>query len=609
MATPGIELTERPWTGSADSRLFASDPGPGNPNVGRETLRAPTAPTTPSAPTTAAAAPAAPTAARPSLRAGIGAQSGLAKATYAGGRLATAGTRVLGPAALGAAAWGHLDDYRIDDPDVDSSAMGTLRAVGQGDFAGAGRSLSKGMLEAGMDVGSMAANAADLVVPGQNTVSSAYDRTLRGAFGDQLVGGQRPASSITPSAQAAEPGPVGVPTATAVSGATPPAPAAPAAAPAAAPSLRTGDVTRVGNAYSGGPNISGDITINGQAPGGGAISAQNMAAADNLAARQSLRSMSGMGGGASFPGRPSMPVPGNSSNSWQARNDLRNLRVGASSITNDKHWGGEGSKSPDVQAYLAAQNADTALRGGMDPGSVARTNAAASMYGDEARADATRYASDNSLRGATASADATRTAGAARLRYDADKDARDFKLREQETGLKRRDSDRAARASEQEAVNKRLETMFRTNVDGKDVADTRKIGEYTRALQATLGSHIERLKATGTPEALAKAAELSARGPAALDDQDHAQLKQLFDRREVSRSSKGVLPWAGTHTESDDLFNYEQNSASPYDNGLLQTQVRTRGGSSIPLNDLRGKNWYGGGTENIDQTKRLRLPQ
>ena len=106
------------------------------------------------------------------------------------GKAAGQGMRALGklaPVAAGVDVVSRLGDYRIDDPEVDSSVAGTLRAVKAGDFGGAGRSLSKGALEAGMDVGSFAANTADLFVPGDAPVSRAYDRMLRGAFGDQLI--------------------------------------------------------------------------------------------------------------------------------------------------------------------------------------------------------------------------------------------------------------------------------------------------------------------------------------------------------------------------------------------------------------------------------------
>jgi len=82
-------------------------------------------------------------------------------------------------------------------------------------------------------------------------------------------------------------------------------------------------------------------------------------------------------------------TPLSSANSWQARNDLRNLEVSASSIT-DK--GPRGQLGPAKQAYLAALNADQQARTGSDPGTVARTQAGAQMFGAAQAADAQRGA-------------------------------------------------------------------------------------------------------------------------------------------------------------------------------------------------------------------------
>lgn len=140
------------------------------------------------------------------------------------------------------------------------------------------------------------------------------------------------------------------------------APPAPAAAPG------PGDVTRVGNSYSG-TNVSGDITVNGKAPrSGGQISAQNMAAADGLAARSQQESIARLGAQqpAGFtPSGVQAPTVRHSGNDWQARNDLRNALVSASSITNnggkwDNH--GKGNVSPERAAYLAMLGTDSALR-------------------------------------------------------------------------------------------------------------------------------------------------------------------------------------------------------------------------------------------------------
>lgn len=81
----------------------------------------------------------------------------------------------------------NFNDYKIDDPDVDSSNAGTMRALREGNFGKAGRSFSKGTLEAGMDLGSFAANTLDYVVPGKAPISTAYNKALRSTFGDQLI--------------------------------------------------------------------------------------------------------------------------------------------------------------------------------------------------------------------------------------------------------------------------------------------------------------------------------------------------------------------------------------------------------------------------------------
>lgn len=111
---------------------------------------------------------------------------GATRAGRIAGRLAS----TFGPAAAGADVVSHFNDYKLKDPNVDSSAMGTLRAVGQGDWAGAGRSLSKGAIEAGMDLGSTAAGVADLAgyLPGvdHGFATKAYKGMLRNTFGDDL---------------------------------------------------------------------------------------------------------------------------------------------------------------------------------------------------------------------------------------------------------------------------------------------------------------------------------------------------------------------------------------------------------------------------------------
>ncbi len=138
-----------------------------------------------------------------SLREGLSHQPGpVSKSAFLAGR-ALSSPLVAGAGKIAGAAGvvQNFNDYKINDPDVDSSASGTWGALRNGDFAGAGRSLSKGALETGMDLGSFAANTADLFVPGTGP-SQAYNKMLRGAFGDQLTDNSGSNQAPAPTTQA-----------------------------------------------------------------------------------------------------------------------------------------------------------------------------------------------------------------------------------------------------------------------------------------------------------------------------------------------------------------------------------------------------------------------
>ena len=140
---------------------------------------------------------------------------------------------------------------------------------------------------------------------------------------------------------------------------TPGSPGA-AAAPTPGPATSPGpaNITRDGNSYSGPANITGDITINGK-PAGGTVNSMPAGAVPGSQTQGIAPGLS------SSLGNPLMQAAGisHSGNDWQARNDLRNAEVSASSITNTRQWGGRGAEnSPDVQRYRAMLGIDAALR-------------------------------------------------------------------------------------------------------------------------------------------------------------------------------------------------------------------------------------------------------
>ncbi|MBT9513273.1 MAG: hypothetical protein IV104_13080 [Acidovorax sp.] len=88
-------------------------------------------------------------------------------------------------------------------------------------------------------------------------------------------------------------------------------------------------------------------------------SPQSEAAAQGLQRRQSADAL------ALMPNAPqALPAPTvrNSTNDWAARKNLENLATAASSITNDRRWGGAGEKSQDRMALSQALATDAALQ-------------------------------------------------------------------------------------------------------------------------------------------------------------------------------------------------------------------------------------------------------
>lgn len=165
-------------------------------------------------------------------------------------------------------------------------------------------------------------------------------------------------ASSTPSAAS----PVSSPAAS--SPAPSPQPQAMAAAPAAqsvqaalpaGPSM-SGAVTRVGNSYSG-TIVGGDISINGGTPSGGFVGGVGA-----LLQRSTAQSP------ADQVPQFNSPQVAHSGNDWEARNNLRNLEVSASSITNnggafDSRRGRINGPSAAQSAFQDAQRADLTARG------------------------------------------------------------------------------------------------------------------------------------------------------------------------------------------------------------------------------------------------------
>jgi hypothetical protein len=141
------------------------------------------------------------------------------------------------------------------------------------------------------------------------------------------------------------------------------------------------------------------------------------------------------------------------------------------------------------------------------------------------------------------------------------------------------------RESAQKNYNDWAEKQFTTtDKDGKQVPDRQKAADFTNVAQQTIGNLITRLQQRGDPSSLQKAQELQSKGLGALDSQDLATLRTLYDRRERFQQTRGVGPFSGSGPVSNDLFDYQINGT---DNGLAQKRFTMAGGQSIGQNDLR----------------------
>jgi hypothetical protein len=119
---------------------------------------------------------------------------------------------------------------------------------------------------------------------------------------------------------------------------------------------------------------------------------------------------------------------------------------------------------------------------------------------------------------------------------------------------------------------------------GGTVVDKARVAEFTSLATQTLGNMITRLQQAGDPASMKKAEELSQKGMSALDAEDRALLKTLYERRERFMQTRGIGPFSAGGGVSNDLFDYQLTGR---DDGVVQRRLRTAGGQSIGENDLR----------------------
>ena len=205
-----------------------------------------------------------------------------------------------------------------------------------------------------------------------------------------------------------------------------------------------------------------------------------------------------------------------------------------------------------------------------------------------------RMKADSLLRTTQMTTDATanngRAASAAavqKARMDQANSDRTYALEVEKNGVAVADKNQAASESSAKAMNDRMERMWRTNVDGKDVPDTAKIAEYTQNIQATIPDYISQLLEEGTPQALAKAKDLKERRMAALDDTDHELFRKLQLTKERMKEDSGRF-FGGTFNNSASLLGYRQKAGTSLRDGTFQTEGGSKTDASNVMYDELG---------------------
>lgn len=363
-----------------------------------------------------------------------------------------------------------------------------------------------------------------------NTVAPLGD--VAKGFWNGLTGGDStptaaPSAPRTPATSAAAK--VTAPQATAPTAQSPSQAAAPVQNPAPAQALQPAQagIAVAPGAYRNGPGQYSDNASGMSAPSAftGQPSAQNVAAADALAGRQGQSTTTGAPQTvAGFqPSGVQSPIVRNSSNDWAARNDLRNLSVAASSITNQPGFsrGGRGYVPLDVAAYQAALQTDAALRQAqpsMDQAAM-RENAGIQREGMQQNGAITRTAMQE--QGATAR-ESGRTA-----------------IAQGELGLKRTASGFQTRAAAQQ------EALRNVLLDPNATPEQRKIAQ--RSLSALSGkTAADRMQAVNLPDTVSDQGVVMKGGQALVRTLEDGTVEQVPIRGKQDHAAQRPAPKIGT---------------------------------------------------------------
>lgn len=310
------------------------------------------------------------------------------------------------------------------------------------------------------------------------------------------------------------------------------------------------------------------------------------------------------------------PVVRHSGNDWRTANNLRNLEVSASSITNRPGYGygGRAGVAPAVQAYLEAQKHDIALQGG---------NTAIENAGVKAKSDALQ--SDN-LTKASAARDRTTLRGH-EIEADGKLRAAYAPLQQAEAQRQRvgaylqaagrgglegaiqlatshgdlvsakslTDQLQAGRtlentafeqsASADKARNEALKSRF-VYPEGHAEAgkpDAQRISLFNRTADATVQSVAKQWANSNDPAKREQAAAMRAGGTRAVSPQLQQDMERWLEIKVITDQSRHWNPFASSGTSNNDLSGYQPLGYVD----SLQDRIKLVNGMEVPVSKLQ----------------------
>jgi hypothetical protein len=440
---------------------------------------------------------------------------------YAPARGLASGLARMAPAALGATAVSDFGANKIADPDVDSSAGGTMNYLRQGDWSGAGASLKKGALETGMDLMSGVAK----VVPGHSIEDLLGG--MRNALGNQLtVDGHAQGGAAPVAAPGAPASTAPNPTDSRMANGEQGLPEGGVSVPDA-PGVRKFTDARGGTGYS---NVPGE-----NAPSGAGVSVLPFSEGLARQARANEITKSTIEPG-------SVVIPGVNAPATQYERDTAARNAGVRSTLG----AGAGLSRPALRAReldLEQARNGIAERGQDLTAAAAKDSTAAMREGHQLNFDSSIYGTDMGGKNARA-----------RLNYEMGKDNRDYGLRNAEFGAAQDKTRFEQRAAGDKALHEQITNLLPpTVVDGKQAPDTATAARYASGLQQVMGARrhvLEQRAAQGDTQAAADMRKLD-RGELPADEMARAVAGMKAADLARQYHTGALTPWGGTGYSGD----------------------------------------------------------